>query len=345
MTSRLNYSKLSTAALADDQSFHAFRSALGATHDAFRLVDDESRFEADLEAWRIEDLVLTAGFQSGCRMERDLDRIGSDGYDHVTLMMIRQGHGQGDADGPISWGSGEILVLDARKPMAVSTSDNTNIGVRLPRAHLHTRLAQRRDLHGLVLRDAGALILGDHFASLVRHAPMLTPTDVGLVVRSTVAIIASVLDDAPAVALRKAEASDLRDRARAYAAACPDPRLTPEALARGIGVSRSSLYRAFGGGGGVSRYLRDQRLNVFRDALRDSAERRGIAQIAYALGFGNVSAATAAYSRRFGKTPSQEKRDRDADRPLTDPATLGHAYRVWLDRLQALPTAPELVGD
>src|SRR4029078_9125098 len=83
-----------------------------------------------------------------------------------------------------------------------------------------------------------------------------------------------------------------------------DPDLTPEILCTELGVSRSRLYRLFESFGGVSAYIRRQRLLKTRDALSDSSDRRSISRIAEQWGFTEPSAFSRTFRQEFGISPS-----------------------------------------
>lgn len=81
--------------------------------------------------------------------------------------------------------------------------------------------------------------------------------------------------------------------------------LTPKGIARAIGVSRTTLYRAFEQTGGVQAHVMARRLELSFAAL---AGRRGrspsINQIAFRHGFTSDAHFTRAFKTRFGIRPS-----------------------------------------
>lgn len=79
--------------------------------------------------------------------------------------------------------------------------------------------------------------------------------------------------------------------------------LTPQAVAEATHVSRSTLYRLFGGSGGVSRYIWQARLNHAWSALSSPEEVRPIGQIAFDLGFLSEAHFCHAFRNSFGISP------------------------------------------
>ncbi len=81
--------------------------------------------------------------------------------------------------------------------------------------------------------------------------------------------------------------------------------LGPARLCALGGVSRSALYRLFEPLGGVARYIQRERLLAAYRALTDPADRRGIAQMAEAVGFFEPSSFSRAFRAEFGVAPRE----------------------------------------
>jgi AraC-like DNA-binding protein len=93
--------------------------------------------------------------------------------------------------------------------------------------------------------------------------------------------------------VQTATSAACRRRARQYIDA--HPAATPDAVAKGIGVSRSVLYRAFEPSGGVARYIRTRRLAQLRTLLAQPDEGGRIADLAYRCGFSSESDCSRAF--------------------------------------------------
>nr|WP_249730121.1 helix-turn-helix transcriptional regulator [Chelatococcus sp. YT9] len=83
------------------------------------------------------------------------------------------------------------------------------------------------------------------------------------------------------------------------------PDFSPDQLCRQLGVSRSRLYRLFENLGGISSYVRRQRLLQAHAALSDVSQNRQVRQIAESVGFTNASAFTRAFNAEFGCSPGE----------------------------------------
>ncbi|HEX5379581.1 MAG TPA: AraC family transcriptional regulator [Phenylobacterium sp.] len=92
------------------------------------------------------------------------------------------------------------------------------------------------------------------------------------------------------------------------------PVLTPQAVAKAAHVSRSTLYRLFGGSGGVSRYIWRARLSRAWSVLSSPEDMRTIGAIAFDLGFLSEAHFCHAFRNAFGISPGSLRQARGPDR-------------------------------
>jgi len=86
--------------------------------------------------------------------------------------------------------------------------------------------------------------------------------------------------------------------------------LDPEAIARGCGISTRYLHELFRDTNQtLGSWIRDQRLEACREALRDPSNRQTVAEIAYRFGFGDQAQFSRAFKAQFG-APPKEYRER-----------------------------------
>jgi AraC-like DNA-binding protein len=80
--------------------------------------------------------------------------------------------------------------------------------------------------------------------------------------------------------------------------------LDPEAIARGCGISTRYLHELFRDTNQtLGSWIRDQRLEACREALRDASNRQTVAEIAYRFGFGDQAQFSRAFKAQFGLPP------------------------------------------
>lgn len=104
-----------------------------------------------------------------------------------------------------------------------------------------------------------------------------------------------------------------------------------------IGVSRATLYRAFDGGGGVSRYIQDRRLHYTRLALqRRNDVQKTIAEIAYDHGFASPNHFSRLFRARYGYPPSDvEAQEAKHDVAMSDGPIRHDLLSAWLSEIGA----------
>ncbi len=85
-----------------------------------------------------------------------------------------------------------------------------------------------------------------------------------------------------------------------------DPGLSPDAVADELGLSRAKLYRLAEPLGGITKYIRAERLQLAYEKLQHGGEdARSISNLAFDLGFGTETAFRRAFKEAFGMTPSE----------------------------------------
>jgi AraC-like DNA-binding protein len=85
-----------------------------------------------------------------------------------------------------------------------------------------------------------------------------------------------------------------------------DSDLTPEAIARGCGLSTRYLHELFRDTNQtVGSWVRDQRLEACREALRDPNLTTTVAEIAYRFGFGDQAQFSRSFKSHFGISPKE----------------------------------------
>jgi len=85
-----------------------------------------------------------------------------------------------------------------------------------------------------------------------------------------------------------------------------DPDLDPEAIARGCGISTRYLHELFRDTNQtLGSWIRDQRLEACREALRDGANRQTVAEIAYRWGFSDQAQFSRTFKAHFGVPPKE----------------------------------------
>lgn len=271
-----------------------------------------STVSAEIEAWRVGELLLYARRISGLGAERLAPRVRRNQFDHFTLQLNIAGefHGEGD-DGFRVVRPGEILVLDMAKPMRSRMLDVSLLTLTVPRSVLTTARADVDALHGLVIppEHAGALtrFLSPWVDTVTRPLADSHGVDALLTERlgSTLA----------GMGLAKASAHDPSFYARLDTAQSFirdhlfEETLSPARVARAANLSRATLYRMFEDLGGVRKYIQTQRLARLKSRLSNPSERQSVAALAYDSGFASEHHASRSFKQEFGLPPAVFRRE------------------------------------
>lgn len=196
-------------------------------------------------------------------------------------------------------------------PFEAETEDDAFLSLFLPR-DLFASIPALHDMLGIQVDEGCGRLLANYLLLLDASLPELRQADVPHVLEATRHLVAACLApsrDRLADAQRPIDTLILEQGRKVIARRLADPDLSPEILCTEIGVSRSRLYRLFEPFGGVSAYIRHQRLLKTREALADSSDHRSISRIAEEWGFMDPSAYSRAFKRDFGISPSEAREE------------------------------------
>ncbi|MEO4001708.1 helix-turn-helix domain-containing protein [Mesorhizobium sp. CAU 1732] len=162
----------------------------------------------------------------------------------------------------------------------------------------------------LDIRPEMAAFLTDYVLLLHGSFPNRAENDVPYMASATTNLLAACIKpsrDYFFVAQGPIDAVIMARAKKLVAARLADRDLTPDKLCQELGISRSRLYRIFEPVGGVSHYIRRQRLLKTRDALGDSTDGSPIASIAERWGFMDPSTYSRTFKKEFGISPKDAR--------------------------------------
>lgn len=327
--------QLDTAAVPHDEQFALWQSYMQG--HAVSPFGTGRSFAAQAECWQVGPMLITPSRIDPVRVVRAEQQIRLDGMDHYNFFLLVEGSWEGElGKRQVSARPGDIHVIDFAQQLATRAATATyTISVQFPRALIDEAIIPF-DMHGLTIPGAAGRLAADFILALVGRLPEFTRADMQGVVRSTRDVLAAGLAAIPRGAQAPTIAA-LLAAAKRHIRGNLAADLAPDALARGLGTSRSTLYRAFEAVGGIEAFVREQRLGRAREMLANPQERRTITEIAFATGYASSAHFSRAFRSRYGYTPGEARHL--AAHPfseLHDPAETAELerYNAWKERLR-----------
>ncbi len=320
-----------TALVPEQQRFLGWSSALNSIETAQRGPEP---FEGRAEMWMLESLVLSHVRVDAMRYLRDEARIATDLRDHFAVVHLIEGSFVGDyGHGEVASAEGSVTAIDMRRPWWTDATRLHAHVLSIPRAFLIPQLGDH-DPHGIVVEDGLTPLLAALLSSVVQG--------IGSIERRYALHIARTVRDMLAETLLTAEGDNvgsghrdeaLLSRARAFIDEDLTRPLDVTMICNALNASRSKLYRAFGGGGGIAQEVQRRRLQALRTLLADPGETRSIAELAPAVGFGDKSQLTRTFKREYGCTPGEYRArgsSAEGDVPVDD---VPQVFKNWTNSL------------
>jgi AraC-like DNA-binding protein len=317
-----------TAQVAPEHRFDAWRSILALTHEIDGAPDG---FDARLTSTSLGTLVASEMSASPQSVARPPQRVRRDGLDHVVLHLTSSDFDVEMGDARFRVPSGSITVNTLSRPFRRSAAaEQGSIVLSLSRDLVAGVLPEPEVFHGHVLQGPLGHLFGEHMRSLVRHAHLVTAAEADGLARATAQLLAAGLEPARS-RIRSSrveiEAAVLLRCKRYVERHLGSPTLTPDAICREIGLSRSTLFRLFRSSGGISSYIRMQRLRAAHNALAAPDQPR-VSDVAHRYGFSDAAAFSRAFRTTFGTSP----RDVGGD-PRDKHQAENSIFAAWMQKI------------
>ncbi|MEO5793511.1 MAG: transcriptional regulator FeaR [Rhodoferax sp.] len=266
-------------------------------------------FESGAVRLSVVDAVQTCLY----RNQHDVARSDDQKFFAVLQLQGQSGLEQGTQRAALA--KGDIAILDAAQPCRIVLGEQSRqISLILPRQTVernlhHTRVAcaQRIPASSALAMMAGQLM----FAALRQSKTGLAPQEGEAVLDALVSLLKPALGLAEAVDRVASDAHQrMFDKACAFIDAhLAEDRLSPEWIAQAIGVSVRGLYRVFSRQGlVVAQYIKNRRLDLCAQALRQAACDEKLYTLGYSWGFADSSHFSSAFKTRFGVPPGEYRR-------------------------------------
>jgi AraC-like DNA-binding protein len=296
--------------LSAEERAHRYALAINGLFDTRTLTADP---QATLQGFFLDALHVTFGTISARVSRRTAALCARDRADGILLHLTRAGRWQARiADRAVDGEAGSMVLLDLAQPFTVSTdADQGFVIVTIPRVVAERLAPDPRTLHGRTIDPTAGGVLAGFLGSVVTHAAAIKAEQAPALAEMLIELIGLGFraDAAPSTGERRGPRRRLRDRVeRLIAMRLNAEDLTPDWVARKLGLSRSELYAAFPTGGGVARLIWEKRLAAARLALTDPLDDRTIGAIARSFGFASDAHFSRAFKQRFDCTPTAARK-------------------------------------
>ena len=325
--------------------FGAWRRMLAGVFDIGVEFDDIGAFDGDIAVWATGQIVLTEIKTSRISLVRSPQTIDRGQHDQFAITILNAGRISGLA-GPIEVDvePGDVFFLDLAQPatLQMSVHGRTTAGVTLwiPRARILSLISDELALHGLTVKGTSptGLVVATCLRSLVAQADRVNIQELDVlangVINLATSAIAPMLNAHDFVDAPLASFVTIR---RFIDRNLTSPELGPAMIAKKFGLSRASLYRLFEPIGGISGYIRQQRLNrAFQELTATDLCNQRIGQVAYRFGFRNFSAFSRRFRSAYGVSPREARkamRTKIAHTVLKADPTQGPSLGGWLNQI------------
>jgi len=290
---------IDTSAAPPAEQFDLYRSWNSNLGDVTLLREKFSSFNARQQVWQLGSLALMSLDYRGTGYRRRWSNKKDPVVDHwiLSVPLTVSDNGGPSIPGQLHW---HCLAA----PYEAEGEDDGALALLLPRDFAFSQP------YDLAIRPEMAALIVDYLQLLHRSLPNRMERDAEHIAVATTTLLAACL--APSRDhLVEAEGpinGVIMARAKKLIAAQLAKRdLSPEKLCRDLNISRSRLYRIFEPSGGISNYIRRQRLLRTRDILSDDTDRRSISLIAEEWGFMDPSTYSRTFRREFGMTPKEAR--------------------------------------
>ena len=320
------------ADLPEDQQFPAWAAHV-ANSRASRPVDSGS-FLARAQFWQMDPLLVSVQHMDAFSFDRDAAMIRATPADHYQLVVVFEGSLRfARPDGERLCEAGEASITDLTRPQRVHATRCHTAAIHIARWFLDEAVSPR-DAHGPLPRTAAVKVLVDFVGALVRELPQMPATSALPMARVLRDLLATALAELPPRPSAAEARSPVRQRVRAYIEREPMGSLTLQGMCQVLGLTRSSINRAFKAEGGVMTYDRRRRLVALHGRLSDPTESRSVAELGYDYGFPEKAHLSRAFREAFGYAPSELRRQAVQMTPrVPEPGSPQETYKTALRRL------------
>lgn len=232
-----------------------------------------------------------------------------EGGKYFAVFQLDGTAGMAQGDSKVLLSAGDITLIDASRPSDFTYSENSRqLSLILPSQLVEQTLRFSQVQCGHRIAATSPIAMLSHRLILdATHQQCLS----GAESEATLEAIVSLLR--PAISHSEA-CTDVHERLFRKTLGFIDEHirsedLCPEWLAREVGMSTRGLYRMFARKGlVVARYIKNRRLDLCAESLRQSRTEQKLSVLGYSWGFSDSSYFSTAFKSRFGISPGEYRK-------------------------------------
>ena len=289
-----------------DQWIHQINQICG----AFSAQALGSEFSGQIQEYQSGALKLSFVDAYQARLYRtSLEVAAGEGGKYFAVFQLKGTAGMAQGDSRVLLSAGDITLINASRPSDFIYSENSRqLSLILPCRLVEQtlRFKQVKCCHRIAATSPIAM-LSHHLILDVTRQKNLNQQESEATLEAVVSLLR------PAIS-RTDDCSDLHERIFRKTLDCIDDHirsedLCPEWLAQRVGLSKRGLYRMFSRKGlVVARYIKNRRLDLCAESLRQSGAEQKLSDLGYSWGVSNSSYFSTAFKARFGVSPGEYRK-------------------------------------
>lgn len=289
-----------------DQWIHQINQICG----AFNAQTLGAEFSGRIREYQSGALKLSFVDACQARLYRTQQEVAAgEGGKYFAVFQLDGTAGMAQGDNRVSLSAGDITLIDASRPSDFTYSESSrqlSLILPYPLVEQTLRFNQVKCGHRIVATSPIAMLSHHLILDATRQKNLSQQES-----EATLEAVISLLR--PAISHTE-DCGDLHERIFRKTLDYIDDHirsedLCPELLAREVGMSLRGLYRMFAKKGlVVARYIKNRRLDLCAESLRQSGAEQKLSALGYSWGFSDSSYFSTAFKSRFGISPGEYRK-------------------------------------
>lgn len=275
------------------------------------LVERPDLYDTPFNASSVNCFTTTAAYSrhsilSKSSIERSPRYVANMGVDALAIQYRLSGEETANSfdHGRLFFG-GDVRILDLSQPFSSTNLFYDNIGILVSKKDLMDRLPELGSFHGVTLPNTPITdLLKSHMVSVMGAVPKISQAHAEKISRLTLEMLSFTLTASSTSSALESESMNspiLRAVQLYISQHLGDPTLSPDKIARNVGVSRAKLFRVCKLYGTPMEMVRYKRLRRAMELLKSESS-EGVANVAYTVGYENRGSFSRAFKNEFGFT-------------------------------------------